>query len=70
MTQKELILDYMRKHGSITPLEAIRELGITRLGARIWDLIHKDGIEIVKESIAVKNRYGKESIVTRYRLAA
>ena len=41
MNHKELILEYMEKHGSITPLEAQRELGCMRLGARIWDLRHE-----------------------------
>ena len=34
----ERVLDYMAEHGSITPLEAIREIGCLRLGARIYDL--------------------------------
>ena len=70
MSQKEMIVDYMREHGSITPLEAQRELGCMRLGARIWDLIHKDGLNIVTESVAVKNRFGKDVTVARYRLGS
>lgn len=68
MSQKEMIVAYMKEHGSITPLEAQRELGCMRLGARIWDLIHKDGVNIVTESVAVKNRFGKETVVARYRM--
>lgn len=37
MTQTEMILGHLKEHGSITPLEAIRDYGIMRLGARIWD---------------------------------
>ena len=37
-TQKYQVLQYMKEHGSITPMEAIREFGITRLAARISDL--------------------------------
>lgn len=33
MTQEEKIIDYMERHGSITPLEAMEEFGIMRLGA-------------------------------------
>lgn len=69
-SHKEMILDYMREHGSITPMEAIRELGCTRLGARIWDLIHKDGYNIVVETVTEKNRFGKPVSFARYRLAA
>lgn len=36
--QIDLILDYMRKHGSITPIIALNKFGCFRLGARIWDL--------------------------------
>lgn len=66
--QKQMIMDYMREHGSITPLEAQRDLGCMRLGARIWDLVHKDGVNIVTESVSVKNRFGKDTVVARYRL--
>ena len=68
MSQKEMIVDYMKEHGSITPLEAQRDLGCMRLGARIWDLVHKDGVNIVTESVSVKNRFGKDVTVARYRL--
>lgn len=34
-TQKEMILEYMQKHGSITPIEALYAVGSLRLGARI-----------------------------------
>ena len=61
----ELILDYMREFGSITPLEAIRDIGCYRLAARISDL-RKDGYDIVTEPLAVRNRYGKTSIVAKY----
>lgn len=37
MTQNETVLAHLR-HGPITPLVALREHGIMRLGARIWDL--------------------------------
>lgn len=50
MTQTERIIKRLKEHGSITPLEAIKEYGITRLGARIWDLrylkLQKIGLEI------------------------
>lgn len=36
--QIDLILDYMRRRGSITPMIALKEFGCFRLGARIWDL--------------------------------
>lgn len=36
--QKELILDHLRNFGTLEPLEALREYGIYRLGARISEL--------------------------------
>lgn len=67
-SQKRLILEYIEAHGSITPLEAQKNLGCLRLGARIWDLRH-DGYNIVKEIVEVATRTGKAR-VARYRLAA
>ena len=69
MNQNELVLDYMKRHGSITQMEAMVHLGCTRLGARIWDLIHKYGVNIVRETVTTKNRYGKPVSYAKYRLA-
>ena len=38
MTQKDLIRDYIEKHGSITPFEAFTELGCTKLATRISEM--------------------------------
>ena len=35
MTQREAILQYIDEFGSITPMEAFAELGITKLATRI-----------------------------------
>jgi hypothetical protein len=32
------VLTYLQRHGSITPMQALNELGCYRLGARIWEL--------------------------------
>lgn len=32
------VLHYLQQHGSITPMQALNELGCYRLGARIWEL--------------------------------
>lgn len=45
MTDKEAVLRWLRTHGSIEPLTALREIGTFRLGARIWDLRH-EGFDI------------------------
>lgn len=67
MTQEEKILDYMERHGSITPLEAMQELGIMRLGARIYDL-KESGVKIITETVKGKNRDGEPTRYARYRL--
>lgn len=49
--QKQMILDYMMAGNSISPIEALEKFKCFRLGARIWDLIHKDGYIIYKEMV-------------------
>lgn len=66
MTQCEKVKQYIEMFGSITPLEAFRDLGIMRLGARIWDLEHA-GVEFEHETVEVTNRLGEPCHVTRYR---
>lgn len=66
-SQRDMILRFMRDYGSITPAQAIEELGCYRLGARIWDLRHA-GHNIKTESVKRKNRYGKTVSFARYRL--
>ena len=64
-TQKDMVIDYIVENGSITTLQAFRDLGITRLSARIAD-IEKDGHEVQRERVTYKNRYGKNVPVVRY----
>ena len=66
-TQTERILDYIDEFGSITQLEALRDLGIMRLASRISD-IKKQGYLIKSEIETVKNRFGESSHIKRYSL--
>ena len=68
MMQKELIMDYMRVHGSITPMEAFSDLGITKLATVISKMIRKDGIKIVKTPVASVSRYGRPCHYMKYSL--
>ena len=68
-TQVQLILEYMDEFGSITPLEAIRDIGCYRLSARISD-IKKRGYPVRTELVSVQNRRGKQSKIARYSLEA
>lgn len=66
MTQKEKVMQYMEKHGSITQREAILYLHCYRLGARIWDLANKDNVPIQREMLRVKNGDGTFTHIARY----
>lgn len=67
-TQCEKVVNYMRLHGSITPLDAMLDLGIFRLGARIWDIKNKMGLKVVTKTVAVQNRFGQTCYVASYSL--
>ena len=67
-TQNQRILDYIDQFGSITQLEALRDLGVMRLASRVSDL-KRQGYAIISKPEAVKNRYGEECRVKRYYLA-
>ena len=56
----------MSEFGSITQLEALRDLGCFRLASRINELKNK-GYSIRREMITVKNRYGEDVKIARYR---
>lgn len=64
-TQEELILDYIEEFGSITALDAMRDLGCMRLASRISDL-KKLGYPIESKVETVKNRWGKKCYIKRY----
>lgn len=64
-TQCERIVDYIKEAGSITQLEALRELGCFRLASRICDL-KKQGYPVTREIIKVKNRYGEDVSIAKY----
>lgn len=67
MTQTQQILDHMKRCGSITPLEALREYGCMRLGARIWDL-KRMGHRIRSEIVTDVNRNGEAVRFAQYTL--
>lgn len=63
--QVDRIVEYMKENGGITSLEAARDLGCMRLGARIFE-IKERGIEVKSEFINVENRFGEICRVKRY----
>lgn len=68
LTQSERVKKYMEDCGSITQLDAIRDLGVLRLSARIMEL-KQNGVPIIGKFEKVKNRYGEEVQVKRYIIA-
>ena len=65
ITQKDRILEYIRKFGSISSFEAYANLGITQLGARI-DQLKKEGYEFKTEWESNINRFGEKTDYKRY----
>lgn len=65
-TQKQLILDYIDRFGSITSMQAFADLGITKLATRISEMRSEDGLEFKIESVKTKNRFGKTVVFAKY----
>lgn len=66
-TQRDRILQYIKDFGSITSYEAYTELGITQLGARIFELKRMD-YQFTDEYVSRKNRYGEDVKFKKYSL--
>lgn len=64
-TQNVRIMEYLDENGSITPLEAMQQLGVMRLAARIEEL-KRDGVPIVMIRETVRNRWGESTNYARY----
>jgi helix-turn-helix protein len=62
--QCQSLIDYLTRHGSITPNEALSALGIGRLSARVLDL-KREGFGIATEIVEVPTRFGTAK-VARY----
>lgn len=67
MTQREQIINYINEFGSITPMEAFADLGITKLATRVSEM-RADGIKFDIKMLKSKNRFGKTVRFAEYRL--
>lgn len=67
LTQCMKIVKYMNDFGSITPVQAMKDLGVMRLAARISDL-EAEGWQIEHERETGENRYGEKTTYAWYRL--
>lgn len=66
-SQGNKIVEYRRKHGSITSKDAYREFDCMRLAAQIW-LLREQGICIKSTLEKSKNRFGRTVCYSRYSL--
>lgn len=66
--QTKLVADYLTRHGRLTPLVALKKLGVMRLGARVWELRHEHGMSISRVMKRVRTRDGSTR-VAEYRIA-
>lgn len=65
MTQAEAIRQYINDFGSITPMQAFTDLGITKLATRISEM-KKRGESFKTDYIQAETRYGKKVVYARY----
>ena len=65
-THEGRLVMYLFKYKSITSLQAIQDLGNTRLSGTIHSLKRK-GYNFTTETVAVPNRFGGKTRVAEYR---
>lgn len=65
MKQADKIMDYIDRFGSISSWDAYKDLGVTQLGARIWEL-EKRGVEFHREMVRDTNRFGEPTHYVKY----
>jgi hypothetical protein len=63
--QSARVLNYMLNFGSISSMEAFRDLGVTRLSAVIFNLKRK-GFNITSTTESTVNRFGESVHYSRY----
>ena len=66
-TQRDRVLQYIRDFGSISSWSAYTDLGVSQLGARIFELKER-GYRFKKERVNTKNRYGDKTHYDKYYL--
>jgi hypothetical protein len=64
-TQRELVLDHLRRGESITQFQALRDYGIQRLAARVHEL-RRAGHPVQDRTIEVHRAHGGTARVSEY----
>jgi hypothetical protein len=67
MSQADRLLSYLERGNSITALDAFKEFGITRLGARIFEL-RQQGHPVQSNRRTVTNRFEEDCYISEYYL--
>lgn len=67
ITQRDRVIKYLQDFGAITSWDAYKDLGITQLATRIFELKQR-GYKFKTERISTKNRYGDASHYFKYTL--
>lgn len=67
-SQADEVYEFMQKHGSITHRQAEEYIGCMRLASRIYEL-KKKGRNIIRETVKVKARNGRETYIAKYKIA-
>ena len=67
ITQKDIVLNHLRKYGSISTLECINKYEILDLQHAIY-LLRKENYKITDEWISRKNKLGKSNKYKKYTL--
>ena len=65
LTQHQKVINYIKQFGSITPMEAFADLGITKLATRISEM-RKGGMEFKIEMVQGKNRFQEPVRYAKY----
>ena len=66
MTQEQRVIQYIETYGSISPLEAFRDLGITKLATIVSRLTLQHGMTFYKAYLPAYNRFGEVVYYMRY----
>lgn len=67
MNQHTAVLEWLKSKGSISSLEAFKELGVTRLSAIVFDLRAK-GHDVETVMVEGRDRFGHKTRFARYYL--
>ena len=65
--QSKRVLEYMKEHETLEPMEAWSVLGVYRLAARVNEL-RKEGVQIETDRVRYTNKFGEKVSYAKYTL--